>query len=239
MCWQPIGKGGRQTEVNYIYSGVSLKNRRESNMDSLLVTERLIDGRNSLLTVISDGVGSLKNGAYASGRIVRMLSEWFESVTDTERIGLRLRDKALEANIGITHEAAAMGFKTAATLSAVLFVEESYSVVHIGDSRVYLYCGGSLSQLTCDDVSESGKLSAYIGAREDIALQYYEGMAEDGVFLICTDGLYKKADPESVSAAMSAISRKTVKTAAERLAEQAVAKGESDNITVAIIKISK
>ena len=64
----------------YLYDGMSLQNKRKSNMDSLLLKERRIDGQNVYLAVVCDGVGSLENGGFAAATAVRLLSDWFDSV---------------------------------------------------------------------------------------------------------------------------------------------------------------
>lgn len=225
----------------YIYSGLSLKNKRPTNMDSLLLKCRVIDGSNAILAVICDGVGSLVDGGFASGAATRMLNEWFDLVEGTERMGLRLRDAVLMIHSQIAAQAEKYGLQTAATISSLLLMNGKYYIVHIGDSRIYAYDHGNngLSVLTKDDVSASGKLTGYIGRSGSILLQYGEGYAADKVFLVCSDGLYKGVDEHFIAEKMQVKSQRMAQEAVKVLTNCAVARGESDNISVALIKEEK
>ena len=188
-----------------------------------------------MLAVVCDGVGSLADGAFASGTAVRMLNDWFDQVTHTDRIGLRLRDAILAINTQIVTLAEEGGFQTASTLSALLLLDGTYHIVHIGDSRIYMY-EKSLSILTKDDVSENGKLSACIGRSYRILLQYGEGHAERSSFLVCSDGLYKRATDDFIAQKMQVSNNRMVKAAAKALVHHAIEQGERDNISLALIK---
>ena len=222
--------------MNYIYDGVSLQNKRQANMDSLLLKYGTIHHKDALLAVVCDGVGSLENGGYSSGTAVRMLSEWFDKMTDTDRIGLRLRDEILQINNYIAAQARHKKIETASTLSALLLVEMNYYAIHIGDSRIYCYENEVLSTLTNDDVSQTGKLSAFIGYSDDILLQYYEGVISRKVFLICTDGLYRHINVNFLTKKVKSWGKHSTKELLEVLAQCAVDCGEKDNITLALIK---
>lgn len=175
--------------MRYIYEGGCLQNGRPTNMDSLLLRERRINGQSALIAIVCDGVGSTKDGAYASSTAVSLLNQWFSSAVTCERLGLRLRDKVIEINAQIAGIGKRDGLDTASTLSLVALVEDKYYIVHIGDSRIYSIGNGSVSMLTHDDVSETGKLSGYIGRAPDINLFYDEGEATGKAFAICSDGL--------------------------------------------------
>lgn len=220
----------------YIYSGVSLQNGRASNMDSLLLKIRRTDGGDALLAVVCDGVGSLQDGAFASGAAARGLGEWFDALDSFACAGLKMRDAALRLNAHIVWEVRQRDIQTASTLSAMLFFQGRYYIVHAGDSRVYAGDGKGLSQLTCDDVSEAGSLTAYLGRDSGLVLQYLEGDAGGRTFLICSDGLYKRMDREFLSANIRADSTRAAKSSVNALTRYVIGQGEKDNITAALIK---
>lgn len=223
--------------MNYLYNGISLQNKRQSNMDSLLLKSGRISDKDALLVVVCDGVGSLRDGAFASGTAVRMLSEWFGRETNTDRIGLRMRDAILEINAYIMLEAKRKKMNTASTLSALLLIKDVYYIAHVGDSRIYSYEGDLLSVLTNDDVSESGKLTACIGQTENIVLQYSEGLAAGKIFLLCSDGLYKRMDPNFIVTKMKIENKRSLKESVEALTQYVINIGERDNISLALVKI--
>lgn len=223
---------------SYYYDGSSIQNRRATNMDSVLIKERRIDGRSVCLAVVCDGVGSLADGAYAASSAVQLLSEWMDQLRDTQRLGLRLRDRVLEINRSIVRSARDSGVQTASTLSALLLLDGRYYVVHAGDSRIYLWQDGALRQLTMDQTA-SGRLTACIGRQETVPLLYNEG-AEDGArFLLCSDGLYRRMDADFLQRELARLSRKNLRKTMERLMRFALERGETDNVSLALVICEK
>lgn len=224
--------------MEFVYSGISLQNRRSSNMDSLLLKCRSIKKEAALIAVVCDGVGSLADGAFAAGEAARLLGEWFDGLDDTNRIGLKMRDEILKINSIIAAEAMRNSIQTASTLSAVLLLSEQFFIVHVGDSRVYLYDNdsGCLSLLTNDDVSESGKLTMYIGQPNNMTLQYSEGSSAGKTILVCSDGIYKRMDTRFLSSNINADSANAAKNSVKVLTQYVIDRGEQDNITVALMK---
>jgi serine/threonine protein phosphatase PrpC len=194
-----------------------------------------------MLAVVCDGVGSLSDGAFASGTAVRMLGDWFSGgELSAEGAGLLMRDAVLDINSRIIAEAEQNNFNTASTLSALLFLENKYYTVHTGDSRIYCYEieSRSLTLLTGDDVSQSGRLASYIG-RADLSPQYSEGSASGRIFLVCSDGLYKRMDPDYMAEKMKSWGRRPSKKPLKVLPGYVKALGEHDNISFALIKIKE
>ena len=71
-----------------IYSeGISLKNKRQSNMDRLLLCENIVADMQLFLAAVCDGVGSTRDGAYAAAQTLKLLQDWFYSLNDTESLG--------------------------------------------------------------------------------------------------------------------------------------------------------
>jgi serine/threonine protein phosphatase PrpC len=223
--------------VKYLFNGISLQNGRQSNMDSLLLKCGLVCKTNAMLAVVCDGVGSLTDGAFASGTAVRKLSEWFDTISSTEHIGLRMRDVVLEINEHVISEAKQRNIETASTLSALLLIKSGYYIAHIGDSRIYCLENETMTLLTNDDVSETGRLTAYIGRTDSIFPQYSEGTATGKTFLICSDGLYKRMDMDFVITKLKMLNKKKLKEALETLPRYVIERDEQDNITLALVKI--
>ena len=61
-------------------------------MDSLLLKSRLVQERELCIAAVCDGVGGLADGAYAASSTVKMLSNWFENLENTDGLGPRLRE---------------------------------------------------------------------------------------------------------------------------------------------------
>lgn len=218
-----------------LYDALSFQNQRESNMDSVIVRE---GGPSSLIAVVCDGVGSLASGDFASAEAALGLVKWYESMEPGEGLGLRMKRALIEINDRIADRASELGLDTASTLSSLLISGDDYYIVHIGDSRIYYWSpSGGFKALTTDFVSESGKLNGYIGKVKGIFPEYVEGRIEDGVFLLCSDGLYKRAQEGELSALMEEWDRKQKRKILENYIETLVNRGERDNITCALVKI--
>lgn len=220
----------------YVYGGVCFKNGRTSNMDSLLVKIRKLGGKSALLAVVCDGVGSLQDGAFASGAAANELGQWFDSLSGFERAGMQMRDVVHTINARIVQAVKQENLQSASTLSAILFFEGRYHITHAGDSRVYVNDGHALFQLTCDDVTETGSLTSYIGRGSGFVPQYLEGDAGGRTFLLCSDGLYKRMDQEFLFANMGAGSMRAAKNSVNTLARYVMDRGERDNITTVLIR---
>lgn len=220
----------------FFYSGLSVQNRRKTNMDSVLLNERRIAGNTVCFAVVCDGVGSLESGGYAAAEAARQLNQWFSQIEDCRRIGLRLRDIVLEINRRIISEAGIHQLRTAATLSALLLDRERYYIVHVGDSRIYSLNDKTLEQLTCDHVSSEGRLTTYIGRKEKIDVDYNEGYQCGQLFLLCSDGLYKRMDPDFCRSSLLKVRPSNMNEIMKELICYVIKQGETDNISLALVK---
>lgn len=217
------------------YDGISITNQRTTNMDSLLLKEQMIEGETVYLAVVSDGVGSTKDGAYASATAIKMLGAWFAEQDELERIELRLRSCVLQINQTILKSAAQYQLNTAATLSVLLLARRRYYIVHLGDSRIYGWQKENITLLTQDQVSETGKLTSCLGHMTRPQIIYNEGEANKTSFLLCSDGLYKRMSPGFLTEQLKKLTNKNMKKTLEKLAQYAIERGEKDNITLALI----
>lgn len=218
------------------YDGISIQNGRPINMDSLMVKVRAVEGDRICLAVICDGVGSLKSGTFASKAAVRYLDDWFGRLHDLQRIGPKMREAVLEINETITLQSKHRGIRSATTLSALLLAAGRYYVVHAGDSRIYSYGADGLCLMTRDDVAPNGKLNKWIGNCQHLSPFYSEGFTEKRVFLLCSDGLYKRMSQTYLIRQLEQVRRGKMRTIVENLTQYVVDHGESDNISVALIK---
>lgn len=219
----------------YAFDGISLQNGRKVNMDSLLLKSRSVQDTELCMAAVCDGVGSLADGAFAASSAVWMLSNWFENLEDTNRLGLRLRDYVSSVNLAIATKARSKQIETACTLSCLLLWDEQYCVVHVGDSRIYLWEGGILCQLTRDQV-RAGRLTSVVGHRTETDIFYMEGIRHGGQrFLLCSDGLYKRMNLALLAAAMQHLSRRNLQKTLRQLTDYVIDQGEQDNVSVAIL----
>lgn len=208
--------------------------------------------------VVADGMGGHRAGEVASQTaveaVMRKLTELREAgYTDSAQA---LRDAMQEANqivLNLTksnHAYKGMG----TTMTAAITAADCIHVVHIGDSRAYLFQNNSLRQLTKDhslvqDLFESGQISAK-EAREHPqrniitrALGTSEFMETDihfvpwqkgNILLLCSDGLTSAV--EDVEMALLLKRKRKLSSVANALLSLALQKGGRDNITVLLVR---
>jgi len=224
-----------------VAAGISLQNQRKTNMDALLLANRIIAGEELLLVCVCDGVGSLEHGGIASSYAVNLLNEWFESLTEVGHIGLRLRDTVAALNRVIIDYARQNSIETASTLSALLIKNNSYYIVNIGDSRIYSVNSNTIEQLTVDDAAKSGALTAAIGFTKEPVFFYSEGTVDEKLFIVCSDGFYKRFDfmqDEIIINRSSLKSERDMEKALQKSMNKVIALGEGDNISAALARIA-
>ena len=125
---------------------------------------------------------------------------------------------------------------TASTLTALLLLNERYTALCAGDSRIYALDRTGAQQLTSDDVTEDGKLKEYLGRAGALRLQYLEGEAAQCGFLLCTDGFYKRMPQELLPHAAGAKRRAELDRLLAEMSRTVKQRGERDNISAVIIK---
>jgi serine/threonine protein phosphatase PrpC len=221
------------------------------------------------LFVISDGMGGEAHGEIASAMAVETVVKTCMGEEETGTVAAmethpewsdkttRLFDAAHLANKKIYESAEAnpqqqgMG----ATLTAAWINEEKLSVVHVGDSRVYLLRSGVLQQLTSDHslVAEQvrrGILTAAeaehselqsvllraLGTQPEVEVDAEEHAVFPGdILLLCTDGLTRMVADQKITAALQ--SESDPGRAAKKLVALANGNGGADNVTVVVVHL--
>ena len=218
------------------------------------------------LFLVADGMGGHRGGEQASALAVVAIQQFtlntlkwfFESDGPEAQTVLSQFQKALsDADAHVRAEASEheelSGMGTTVTLAYHLGTE--LCIVHVGDSRAYLYRDSELQQLTRDhtftaDLVRSGALQ-----QKDVAGHRYRhvitnvvGGHEAGVkveahaiqvqpddrLLLCSDGLTEMVTNEAIAAALAA--EPDPEGACATLVRQANDAGGPDNITVVVVK---
>lgn len=214
--------------------------------------------------LLADGMGGHNAGEVAATETIVYLSDCVDKLLKKEKEKLRIEDLAshLESfihhsndriyQLGQEHQAY-QGMGT--TLSALLFYDSNVICTHIGDSRIYRYREGVLTQISKDHtlknkLIEQGLLEkaikegmryknvltnaigAFKKVRPEITILPYK-MGD--LYLICSDGLSDYVTNQEISFILSA--NYSIKDQTHHLINKAKIKGGCDNITVLITKI--
>ncbi|WP_341995361.1 protein phosphatase 2C domain-containing protein [Microbacterium sp. LWH7-1.2] len=212
----------------------------------------------SNLFIVADGMGGHAGGDVASSLAISRLEGLdrpFDSTAEAERA---LRDAISDAavdlvdTVGVRPELAGMG----TTVSALIMVEDYAVIAHIGDSRIYLFRDGALTQITTDHtfvqrLVDSGRITpeeARYHPRRSVLMRVLGDMDTDPEldtfimptqpgdrWLLCSDGLSGVVDDPHTSKALG-LGLAPGRTA-DNLLKQALDGGAPDNVTIVIVDV--
>jgi PPM family protein phosphatase len=238
---------------------------RKNNEDSLAMSPEM------KLFVVSDGMGGLASGEIASRLAVEtvlehcresdsnsalaLIGERIEGVSQTSNrlaSAVRLANQVIQqvAREEATHRG--MG----ATIVAVRFEDERFSVAHVGDSRVYRLRDDHLEQLTQDhslvaeqvrqgemtdreagDSNLQNVLVRALGIDAEVEADVTEELWMEGdTILLCTDGLTREVSDSQIVTVL--LDTQNAQEAADRLVDLANQAGGHDNITALVLRPS-
>ena len=229
---------------------------REENQDVFAVREDLG------LALLADGMGGGRAGGVAAELAVDAALEHLAGILRRQALAPTHLGAAVKvANdrvVGMANAISAYrGMGT--TLIATAFDGPKCQIAHVGDSRVYRYNAGALSQVTKDhslvqEWVDSGAISAEearhapnrnvitraIGAKPTIQADVTEvELAEDDVLLLCSDGLTGMLTDEQIAHTLAAGNVGTgdgLAASAAELVAAANRAGGTDNITVVLAR---
>ncbi len=221
--------------------------RRETNQDSYVVTPPIF--------AVADGMGGHSAGEVASAAVVRRLSELAGAtrVSDAD-IDAVLADAVedIELDAGDTE------LGTGTTVTGVCLSTEdepTWRVFNIGDSRVYQYFKGALSQITVDHsvvqhLIDTGAITPEeaethphanvitraVGFGEAPIPDYTSLALIPGQrLLVCSDGLTKELTDVGIQHFLATC--ESAEEAARTLVQQALENSGRDNVTVIVIDV--
>lgn len=229
---------------------------------------RLIGKTQGHLLLVADGLGGAGFGDRASRVAVSAAVQyilntmpWFfrldekhpDDLQEELTSALRTCQEAVESDVARHPEKEGMG--TTFTMAYVL--PTRLYIVHVGDSRAYLYRDGQLKQITLDhtvaqQLVEQGLLGRSRvprsgwgdilwnvvggGIPELIPEVYRVGLQAGDTLLLCTDGLSKQVPDRAVADLLSA--RRPPEETCRLLIRAANEAGGKDNITVLVARVA-
>jgi len=234
--------------------------RRPNNEDAYCLAPELG------LYAVADGLGGYEGGEIASDLAISTLANLIRArraemdrqpLSDgTER--LTYWENALIEGTRLAHQQivdrqvgslAMMG----TTLAAILLVDRTAVVCHVGDSRIYSLRNRELKRLTRDHTLYAEMLARGFDPGEDQRPIYAneltralggEGNADPDlarvptlagdVFLLCTDGLYESLHDEQMAQVLQAPS---AQEACDQLVREAAEQLGMDNMTAVVVRV--
>lgn len=220
---------------------------REGNEDAGYAGPRLV--------AIADGMGGAVAGEVASRTVIDRLGGLEDDDLGPDVVGaLSQAVRAANEDLGLlVHQdpqLAGMG----TTITALLVEDDRLALVHVGDSRCYLYRDGALTQVTRDhtlvqELVDAGEISedeAAVHPKRNIITRVLDG--RDGLeldvsvrsavlgdrYLLCSDGLSGYVSLETMG---EALTQPDPQVAADRLVDLALRAGGVDNVTAVVADV--
>ncbi len=238
---------------------------KQTNQDGVLIKYGKCVKGEVLLTVVCDGMGGLEKGEVASAAVIREFARWFEEELPYELEHLdmgviadkwRLLLKDLNRKIALYGKK--KGAKLGTTFTGVLFAEDRYVAVHVGDTRLYRL-DTALKQLTADQTfverevrkgnltraqaetdNRRNMLLQCVGASEKIEPEILTGEVKKGAYLLCSDGFRHKISEAEIYETLSPkrlSGRNSMRYGVRYLIEQVKNRKEKDNISVILVNV--
>lgn len=214
----------------------------------------------SHLFVVADGMGGHAGGDVASAITVNRIAETDRLYSSPNDAEFALHAALLAANTLLAETVFEHGELTGmgTTVSGLLRVGDHVAIAHIGDSRIYLFRDGELSQITADHtfvqrLVDSGRITAEEAAvhpRRSVLMRVLGDVdASPEIdttvmptrpgdrWLICSDGLSSYVADDKVQAVLGSVS--DAQDVADRLVRESLDQGAPDNVTVVLVDIDE
>ena len=241
---------------------------RSQNEDTLFHLQSVLssaaDTSSFGIFIVADGLGGHEDGQIASELTIRTVSSHLiktvyaplvaEQGQDSETVPL---NESLTKSVEIANRVVCKGTHGGgSTLTAVLLLDRTAYIIHVGDSRTYLICGDSVSQLT-QDHSLGGRLMEVQGLSDEEVAHlperhtlykalgqptspepdiHYRSIAPGSHLLLCSDGLWGFVSQQDILEAFQTFG--DPQAICTRLANMAIARGSDDNVSL-IALVSK
>ncbi len=210
------------------------------------------------LAIVADGMGGYEGGQEASRIAVEVIEEVYAAETAGDPRtwllqGFQVAHHRIQEYAEKYPDLRGMG----TTCTAMVLLDHQLYFAHVGDSRLYLVRGASISRLTRDhsyvsrlvqngvlraEEAESHPqrhiLTAALGAGNNITPDspiQPVSLESGDVLVLCTDGLWGLLSESDIQAAVAG---KTAAEICDTLVQGAKNRGGPDNITVQVLRVS-
>lgn len=214
------------------------------------------------LFIVADGMGGHYDGHRASKIASRAVAQhvlktlYFPLLRGDEAIARQPIQEVMEEAVQQANRAIQLpepDKEMGTTLTAVLILGNRLFLVHVGDSRAYLFSEEKLGQVTTDHsivqaLQDAGQLTpeqaaehpnrnlvyrALIGDELEQVDTFTQALPDSGLILLCSDGLWGLVSESEVAAILSQES--TLQEKVDQMVEEALEAGGHDNITVVLV----
>ena len=212
---------------------------------------------------VADGMGGADAGEVASAMVIHTLTEAVQQHPDKpDTDNLHTKQQVMEqgltqANQAIRDYVLKSGLNQSGSTAVMLCFDQNQPdralVSNVGDSRLYRLRSGRLSQLTTDhsiaaaagiDREEDvpamfrGMITRAVGIKETVEADFQRiDVAEDDLYLLCSDGLSGMIDDQRLQEFLLEATADSLSEVAQNLITTANADGGRDNISAFLIHV--
>jgi protein phosphatase len=243
-----------QAKLDIAIGGLSIAGKRELNQDAFAVkkpssySEKKFKG---VVACIADGVSCSNNGQQASQTSVTQFMDDYYSTNESWDVKKSTSKVLNSLNAWLYHhskgDARHNGLIT--TFSTIIFKSTTAHIFHVGDSRIYRYREGVLTQLTKDHCrvthGNNSVLIRALGMDCHVDIDYRSvPMQEDDIFLLSTDGIHDTLDDKTIAKHIACheqidVTAKTLEVLSKTICDDAFNHGSTDNLSCLLLKIGQ
>ena len=230
--------------------------KNSTNQDAVRVVEPSLFRRRPTLLVIADGMGGHAGGALASRSVVDAFADTFKKEISITSPKALLESAVHQAHQKVRIKGNPNGHLSdmGSTVVAAILEEDQLHMVNVGDSRLYMFRGKEISQVSYDhslvadkvrqgeitkiearNYPQRNRLTMSISAhrREITFYSCNISLEVNDVILLCSDGLWATVPEEYIRATACQM---PPQKATKKLIDMAYSLGSPDNISVVIAR---
>lgn len=234
-------------------------NRGENNEDRVLVnntviSEGVLSGKkdDEFIAVVCDGVGRTYGGEVAAGIVASGFKNY--NVSAASVLSLSHHIQSINNCVRYEQKLTTKHSIMASTAAGILFWKNRYMIFNLGDTRIYEVKEDGIAQKTKDHTlagekarwftDSSGKanhtLTGYFGGYGHAcnpSIVRGEIQESERIFLLCSDGVYKRIPEEKLKMALMKHSSLMQKKRA--ILDLSIQNGSSDDKSLVLIRYRK
>ena len=194
--------------MKILYATISKTGKRPQNEDAVLVSD--VPEQERWTGIICDGMGGHKDGETASNTVISAFMKYWidqEKLEDSKKkilYACATAFKELNAKANELHH-----LEMGTTLVMASIKQKRFTVVHVGDSRCYLFRKNSGLLFQTRDHTENSfgwevvnrSFFSYDPIKSYPDIMQFPVKSGDRI-LLCSDGVYKSMTPEALQALM-------------------------------------
>ncbi len=262
MFWKKSSNGkDNSNQVPRDYRAVAVTDTggsRSNNEDAVRFirpTDEKTRRNMGFLAIVADGMGGHASGEVASSIAVETIAEVYYNSSQKPLKALRLAGEKANEEIWqiASRDKKLRGMGTTCTAAAI--IEDKIYILHIGDSRAYLYKNGEIVQLSEDhtyvqQLLSSGEITPFealnhpegnvllksLGTAKkrscDLFLSKYR-FEEGSKLLLCSDGLYEYFSTRELA---EFLSEDDLGQISQKLSASVHEQGAHDNFTFLLVE---